>query len=50
MTELHFGWITGLMFGLEFNDVSDINEDLSFAMTMDLGIIRLVLMIWKTEE
>ena len=50
MTELHFGWITGLMFGIEFNSIDEIDNDLQFAMTIDLGIVRFVLMVWKIEE
>ena len=50
MTELHFGWITGLMFGLEFNAIDEIDDDLQFAMTVDLFIARFILMIWKTGE
>lgn len=47
MLEVSAGFITGLMFGLEF---PDLEEDMSFAMVVDLGIFRIMLINWKEAE
>lgn len=50
MTEIAVDWITGLSVGLEFPPVKDIDEDLKFAMNIDLFIFRVVFLIWKRED
>jgi hypothetical protein len=49
MTEISVDFITGLMFGIEFPDVSEIDEDLSWAMALDLFVVRVMVVKWKKE-
>jgi hypothetical protein len=46
--EFEVSLITGLMFGIEFPAPEELDEDLAFAMALDLGIVRIVMLKWKT--
>jgi hypothetical protein len=48
--EIEGSLITGLMFGIEFPPVDEINEDMRFAMVIDIGIVRLTIVRWKLTE
>jgi hypothetical protein len=50
MIEISLDFITGLMFGIEFPDVSEIDEDITWAMAIDLFIVRVMVVSWKTAE
>lgn len=50
MTEINLGLINGLMFGIEFPPVNEIDEDLTFAVAIDLAIVRVMILRWKTAE
>ena len=47
MSEVSVGLITGMMFGIEF---PDLDEDMTFALVIDLVIIRLMFIRWKEAE
>lgn len=50
MFEVDFNFITGLSFGIEFPPLMEINEDILFAMAIDLGIFRFVVTKWKQAD
>ena len=47
--EVSIDSITGFMFGIEFPDAHEIDEDLRFCMVFDFGIVRFVLLRWETK-
>lgn len=49
MFEFSLDFITGLSFGIELPDVSDI-PDINWALVIDIAIIRLQFVSWKTAE
>lgn len=50
MLEFNLDFITGVMVGIEFPNLSEVNEDIEFAMVIDLLILRFQFIKWKTAE
>jgi hypothetical protein len=50
MIEISLDFITGLMFGIEFPDVSEIDEDITWAMAIDLLVVRVMVVRWKEAQ
>lgn len=48
MIEFNFDLITGVMFGIEFPSLPE--EDIKWAVVVDLAIFRLSLISWKQQE
>jgi hypothetical protein len=42
--------IQGLMVGIEFPPLMEIDEDVTFCCALDLGIIRVVFVRWKGQD
>ncbi len=49
MLEISLDFITGMMLGLEFPDVSEI-EDVKWALVVDIIILRFQFTYWKSAE
>lgn len=50
MKTIDWSWITGMMVGIEFPSVKEIDEDLLFCMALDLLIVRVVVMKWASAQ
>lgn len=48
--DIRLDFLCGMMLGIEFPPVAEIDEDLRFAMVIDLLILRISFLGWKTEE
>jgi hypothetical protein len=47
--EFSASWISGMVLGLEHHAGENIDEQVEWAITLDLFIIRLALVCWKEE-
>jgi hypothetical protein len=48
--DLSVSWLQGVMVGIEFPPLMEIDEDVAFVMCVDLFIVRLLLIKWRTSN
>jgi hypothetical protein len=49
-TEIDIGLIQGVMFGIEFPPLMEVDPDVKFAMAIDIGIVRVTVIRWKIVD